>query len=82
MRFYAALLGGPLAEGSMGEGHEVVIAVASDVKDVKDVKTKTKWNGRDSGHVDALQRTDVVDGFEINLVLYGDDDRTTLDSHN
>ena len=81
MHLYAAFLGGPMAEGRMGEGHEVVLVVAEDLQDAKS-KAKTKWGGLGRGHVDAMQRIDMVDGFEVNLSLTGEGDRITLDSYN
>jgi hypothetical protein len=65
----------------MGEGHEVVLVVAEDVKEAK-TRAKAKWSGLGRGHVDALQRIEMVDGFEINLARRGEGDRTELDSYN
>jgi len=81
MHLYAAFLGGPMAEGRMGEGHEVVLVVAEDLRDAKS-KAMAKWTGLGRGHVDALQQIDMVDGFEVKLSLTGEGDRTTLDSYN
>jgi hypothetical protein len=81
MHLYAAFLGGPMSEGRMGEGHEVVLVVAEDVKEAK-TRAKAKWSGLGRGHVDALQRIEMVDGFEINLARRGEGDRTELDSYN
>jgi hypothetical protein len=81
MHLYAAFLGGPMAEGRMGEGHEVVLVVAEDLRDAKS-KAKAKWSGLGRGHVDALQQIDMVDGFEVNLSLAGEGDHLTLDSYN
>jgi hypothetical protein len=81
MHLFAAFLGGPMAEGQMGEGHEVVMVVAPDLNEAK-TKAKAKWSGPGHGHVDALQRIDMVDGFEINLALVGQGDRSELDSYN
>ncbi len=81
MHLYAAFLGGPMAEGRMGEGHEVVMVVAPDLEEAK-AKAKQKWSGKGRGHVDALQRIDMVDGFEIALAAAGTGDRTVLDSFN
>ena len=66
VHLYAAFLGGPLAEGRMGEGHEVVLVVAADLAEAK-AKAEAKWSGAGRGHVDALQRIDMVDGFEVSL---------------
>ncbi len=81
MHLYAAFLGGPMSDGRMGEGHEVVMVVASDLDDAKS-RAKAKWNGGGRGHVDALQRIDVVDGFEVRLEQVGEGDSNELDSFN
>ena len=81
MHLFAAFLGGPMAEGQMGEGHEVVMVVASDMKEAK-TRAKAKWSGVGRGHVDAVQRIDMGDGFEISLELVGEGDRNELDSYN
>jgi hypothetical protein len=81
MHLYAAFLGGPLADGRMGEGHEVVMVVAEDLNDAK-AKAKAKWSGVGRGHVDALLRVEVVDGFEITLAGVGSGDRVVLDDYN
>ena len=66
MHLYAAFLGGPVADGRMGEDHEVVFVVADDPVDAK-AKAKLKWGGTGRAHVDAVQRVDVVDGFTVSL---------------
>jgi Domain of Unknown Function (DUF1543) len=81
MFLFAAFLGGPMAEGRMGEGHEVVFVVAKDLKEAK-AQAKAKWHGSGRGHVDALQQIEMVDGFEIRLVAGGEGDRIPLDSYN
>lgn len=81
MHLYAAFLGGPLPEGRMGEGHEVVMVVAEDSAGAK-TRAEAKWTGTGRGHVDALQRIDRVDGFEISLTRDGQGDRTPIDSYN
>jgi hypothetical protein len=81
MHLYAAFLGGPMSEGRMGEGHEVVMVVAEDLAEAK-AKAKAKWSGPGRGHLDALQRIDRVDGFDITLDHQGGGDQTTLDSYN
>ena len=80
---YAGLifLGGPMSEGRMGEGDEVVMVVVADLNEAK-AQAKAKWNGKGRGHVDALQQIDVVDGFELRLEPVGEGDRTELDSFN
>jgi hypothetical protein len=79
MHLYAAFLGGPLAGDRMGEGHEVVLVVA---EGLSDAKAKAKWSGIGHGHVDALQRIDMVDGFEVALARTGEGDRIEVDSYN
>ncbi len=81
MHLYAAFLGGPMSKDRMGEGHEVVMVVAEDVSEAK-ARARAKWSGTGTGHVDALQRIDRVDGFEIGLTPHGEGDRTALDSYN
>ncbi len=81
MHLYVAFLGGPLADGRMGEGHEVVLLVAEDLLEAKS-RAKAKWSGVGRGHVDALQRIEMVDGFEISLAHVGSGDRVVLDDYN
>ncbi len=81
MHLYVAFLGGPLAEGRVGEGHEVVMVVADDLKEAK-AQAKAKWSGVGRGHVDALQRIEMIDGFEITLAEAGTGDRVVLDDYN
>ncbi len=81
MHLYVAYLGGPLADGRMGEGHEVVMVVADDLREAK-TRAKAKWSGGGQGHVDALQRIEMVDGFEIALEETGSGDRVVLDDYN
>jgi hypothetical protein len=75
---YAVYLGGVLAPGRMGEDHEVVFVVGDDMKDVR-TRAKAKWSGTGRAHVDAVQRLDVVDGFEVSLTKVGGSDRLELD---
>ena len=81
MHLYAAFLGGPMSEGRMGEGHEVVMVVAGDLAEAKS-RARDKWTGLGRGHVDALQRIDRVDGYEISLNRGSDGDSTAIDSYN
>lgn len=82
MFLYAAFLGGPIAAGRMGEDHEVVFVVASDAASAK-AAAKLKWTGVGRGHVDAVQRIEVIDGHEVSLVKVSDQgDRTELDGYN
>ncbi len=81
MHLYAAFLGGPMSEGRMGEGHEVVMVVADDEKGAR-IRAKSKWTGKGRAHVDALQRIDRVDGFEIGLEPGAEGDRSELYGYN
>lgn len=67
----------------MGEDHEVVFVIASDSREAKKLAT-SKWSGKGRGHVDAVQRIDQVDGYEIALaqVARKGGDRTDLHSFN
>ncbi|MCU1457020.1 MAG: hypothetical protein JWL73_1112 [Actinomycetia bacterium] len=78
MGLYAVYLGGVLAPGRMGEDHEVVFVVGDDMKDVRK-RAKAKWTGTGRAHVDAVQRLDVIDGYEVSLVEVGGADRVALD---
>jgi hypothetical protein len=63
---YVVYLGGDLVEGRMGEDHEVVVVVGDDVKDARR-RAKAKWRGQGNAHVDAVQRIERVDGYELAL---------------
>lgn len=78
MALYAVFLGGDLAPGRMGEDHEVVFVVGDDVQDVRR-RARSKWGGTGTAHVDAVQRLDVVDGYEVGLREVGGGDRVELD---
>ncbi len=82
MDLYAAYLGGPLDDGRMGEGHEVVLVVAADRADAK-VKATAKWRGAPPGHLDALERIVRVDGYTITLTRSDDGtDEIDMESFN
>jgi hypothetical protein len=83
VHLYAAFLGGSLAEGRMGEDHEVVFVVARDPAEAKKL-AMAKWHGAGRGHVDAVQRLDAVDGYQVVITAGGDTvgDQTVLDSYN
>ncbi len=66
MDLYAAYLGGPLVDGRMGEGHEVVLVVAADRADAA-TRAVAKWQGAPPGHLDALERIVRVDGYDVTL---------------
>ncbi len=81
MNLYVAFLGGSLDGNRMGEDHEVVFVVADDGPSAKS-QAKTKWGGAGKCHVDAIQRLEMVDGFEVALTQTGTGDRTVLDDFN
>ncbi len=82
MYLYAAFLGGSLGPGRMGEDHEVVFVVAPDAAGAKE-QAKAKWRGAGRGHVDAVQRLDVIDGYQVAVVADGgEQDQMVLDSYN
>ena len=81
MDLYAAYLGGPLDRGRMGEGHEVVLVVATDRDDAA-TRAKAKWRGAPPGHLDALVRIDRVDGYEVSLNEVGGDDALDAETFN
>ena len=66
MDLYVAYLGGPLDEGRMGEGHEVVLVVAADPAEAK-ARATAKWRGAPPGHLDALERIVRVGGYTVRL---------------
>jgi Domain of Unknown Function (DUF1543) len=83
MHLYAALLGGPVAAGRMGEDHEIVFVVASTPEEAK-VLAKAKWTGAGRGHVDAVERLEAIDGYRISVTRSEDaaDDEIDLVSYN
>ncbi len=85
MDLYAAYLGGPLADGRMGEGHEVVLVAAVDREDAA-ARAVAKWRGSPPGHLDALERIVRVDGFDVSLApspgTGGNDDHLEMETFN
>jgi hypothetical protein len=85
MELYAAYLGGPLADGRMGEGHEVVLVAAADRDDAA-ARAVAKWRGAPPGHLDALERIVRVDGFDVSLAPAagpaGDGDHLEMETFN
>ena len=83
VHLFAAFLGGPPGSGRMGEDHEVVFVVAEDGVAAK-AAAKAKWGGAGRGHVDAVERIDVIDGYEVSVsrLPQSSTDRTELDSYN
>jgi hypothetical protein len=81
VELYAVFLGGELAEGRMGEDHEVVFVVGSDDLDDVRRRARRKWTGHGRAHVDAVRRLDVVDGFAVSVAdAGGAGDRGVLDT--
>jgi len=78
MDLYAAYLGGPLADGRMGEGHEVVLVVATDRGDAES-RAVAKWQGTPPGHLDALERILRIDGYDVTLTAAAAGDGATGD---
>ena len=79
MDLYAVYLGGHLTEGRMGEDHEVVFVVGENPEEARR-RAKLKWRGIGRAHIDAIERLDVIDGFQISLSEVGGSDRTGLDT--
>jgi hypothetical protein len=77
---YVVYLGGDLVEGRMGEDHEVVLVVGDDPAEAKR-NAKAKWRGQGKAHIDALQRIDRIDGYELTLQPGSPGDDLTLDSN-
>ena len=81
VHLYAAFLGGELAEGRMGEDHEVVFVVAEDTTAARKSARK-KWGGDGRAHVDAVSRLDSIDGYAISLDRTGGGDVTEMQGYN
>jgi hypothetical protein len=81
VHLFAAFLGGELSEGRMGEDHEVVFVVAEDMTSARRA-AKQKWGGGGRGHVDALTRLDMIDGYAIELAASGTGDATATEGYN
>ena len=70
-RLYAVYLGGDPAPGRLGEDHEVVFVVSTDVRSARRA-ARAKWSGADrKPHVDMVQELDAVDGYELSLTHTG-----------
>jgi hypothetical protein len=81
VHLYAAFLGGELANGRMGEDHEVVFVVADDSTSARKAANR-KWSGTGRGHVDAVTRLDVIDGYQVTLNQGGTGDVTEMEGYN
>ena len=66
VQLFAVYLGGDPAPGRLGEDHEVVLVVASDVREARKA-SKAKWTGLGRPHVDGVKLLRVVDGFRVIL---------------
>jgi hypothetical protein len=80
VHLYAAVLGGDLGIGRMGEDHEVVFVVAEDAVSARRA-AKAKWGGAGRPHVDALTRLMMVDGYTLDLVREGQGDALETDGY-
>ncbi len=78
MDLYVVYLGGHLAEGRMGEDHEVVLVAAESVADARK-RAKKKWGGTGRAHVDAVSHVAVVDGHRVTLEPTDEPDAITTD---
>jgi hypothetical protein len=81
MDLYVAYLGGPLDDGRMGEGHEVVLVVAADRAEAK-TRATAKWRGAPPGHLDALERIVQVDGYSVTLTESAGGDDLEMETFN
>jgi hypothetical protein len=50
----------------MGEDHEVVFVVADDSTSARKAAQK-KWSGSGRGHVDAVTRLEMIDGYRVTV---------------
>ena len=81
MHLYAAFLGGELADGRMGEDHEVVFVVADGATSAR-TAAQQKWSGSGRGHVDAVTRLEMIDGYRVTLEQGGAGDITDMEGYN
>jgi hypothetical protein len=83
VHLYAAFLGGELADGRMGEDHEVVFVVADDNTAARKA-AQAKWSGSGRGHVDAVTRLDMIDGYSVTVEPSGGahGDVTSMEGYN
>ena len=80
-QLFVVFLGGDLANGRMGEDHEVVFVAATDLKAAR-TAAKRKWGGSGRAHIDAVAAVDSVDGYRVQLVraAEGDGDQVAVDN--
>jgi hypothetical protein len=81
VHLYAAFLGGELADGRMGEDHEVVFVVADDTTSARKA-AQQKWSGSGRGHVDAVTRLDMIDGYSVTVEESGTGDVIDMEGYN
>lgn len=81
MHFYVAFLGGELANGRIGEDHEIVFVVADDELSARKA-AKAKWGGGGKPHVDTLTKVERIDGYALTLTASGDGDLTEVTGYN
>jgi hypothetical protein len=67
----------------MGEDHEVVFVVADDTTSARKAAQK-KWSGSGRGHVDAVTRLDMIDGYSVTVEQggSGSGDVTDMEGYN
>ena len=65
----------------MGEDHEVVFVVADDPTSASKA-AKEKWGGGGRGHVDAVTRLEMIDGYAVTLQHTGSGDVTEMEGYN
>lgn len=78
-KLFVVYLGGKVADGRMGEDHEVVVVVAYDAPTARKA-AKAKWRGIGDPHVDAVQELIVVDGHRIDLTPVASQDSAPVDA--
>lgn len=66
MRLWLLYLGGQLAEGRLGEDHEVIVVVAEDPIAAKK-RAKAQWKGVGAPHIDAIRCLEAVDGYNVTV---------------
>ncbi len=79
VKLFVVYLGGKVAEGRMGEDHEVVVVVAPDMPTARK-SAKAKWRGVGDPHIDAVRELDVVDKHKVVLVRVFGEDNAPIDS--
>ena len=81
MHLYAAFLGGELPDGRMGEDHKWCSSWRTTPQRPSKA-AKQKWGGGGRGHVDAVTRLDMIDGYAVSLQLAGSGDATEMEGYN